>query len=72
MKDNIFEHLIESDPENADILFLLKFNILDKVYNYGDHLNSKKKGLKKYTFLFKFLSYGLPPIHYILKILVSY
>ena len=53
MKENLFEYTKSVKSESSELLDLIKFNISEKVYYYGDHFK-KSSPLSKMLFYFKF------------------
>ena len=65
MKRNIFEYIKSVKSDESELLDLIKFNISEKVYYYGDHFK-KTSPPSKVLFFFKFF------IVYIYTRLINY
>jgi len=57
MKENLFEYVKSIKNESSDLLDLIKFNISEKVYYYGDHFKKSRPKLKVYFYIRSFLIY---------------
>lgn len=55
---NLFEYILHSNPKDRDLLQLIKFNVINKIYYYGDHFRSPTPP-SKYIFLLKAIFEGL-------------
>jgi len=57
MKENLFEYVKSIKNESSDLLDLIKFNISEKVYYYGDHFKKSRPKSKVYFYIKNFLIY---------------
>ena len=57
MKENLFEYVKSIKNESSDLLDLIKFNISEKVYYYGDHFKKSRPKSKVYFYVKSFLIY---------------
>ena len=47
---NLFDYILYSNPKYRDILSLIKYNVINKIYYYGDHFKSSTP-VPKYRFI---------------------
>jgi hypothetical protein len=50
---NLFDYILESNPDDKVILTLIKYNVINKIYYYGDHFKTATPS--KFVFLLKCL-----------------
>ncbi len=55
MKENLFEYIKYNNSSRSELLDLVKFNISEKVYYYGEHFNKEKAKPKIFFYIKYFL-----------------
>ena len=53
--ENLFDYILKSNPEDEAALTLIKYNVINKIYYYGDHFKEAKPQSKIFFFLKSFL-----------------